>query len=738
VANAVQFGAGTEAVGFGELMTVRRTQLRFRLGVAAAFIVPTIVLLNDLHILIWGAVYLSLQFAEVIAFRRQKIVSLCESKRRRALALTILATNVAVFASIALVELPKLGLWSVAYGEALVCCILFNVALTTQGSRYAFVASLAPALVYLGLFPILAWRLFGCPPRAATAIGAVGIGLVFGAYKLWFQTASAQDAERRARAALQRSAETANESRIFLDAILEYVPSILNVQDAETGAIVLVNRAMQIAAGRPRAELIGKTPLEFMDPDLAAVTTECNRQALRSGEPVKLGPYVAVLRQGRRLLRTTKIPVIGLDRPYVLSVSEDVTEDQALAEAKAAAAEALTQALARAEAANEAKSVFLATMSHEIRTPLNGVLGMVQAMAAGDLTPMQRERLGVVRQSGETLLAILNDVLDLSKIEAGRLELESIEFSLSAIAAGCQAAFANVASSKGLDFGFTIDDDAQGLYRGDPTRVRQILYNLLSNAMKFTQAGEVAVRLSRLENGLVICVKDSGLGMTAEQMERLFQKFAQADASTTRKFGGTGLGLAIVRHLAVAMGGDIAVGSALGEGTTFTVQLGLPWVGRDVEVDRDQAVDDAERDTADFEALRVLVAEDNEINQLVIKTLLSQAGVDAVVVGTGKLALEAWTNHRWDLILMDVQMPEMDGPTATRLIREREHQTGRARTPIVALTANVMTHQIADYMAAGMDDHVAKPIEASRLIGALEHALRPSETADVAQRGALR
>jgi PAS domain S-box-containing protein len=737
VANAVQFGAGTEARGFGELMTVRRTQLPFRLGVAAAFIAPTMIILNDLHILVWGAVYLSLQFAEVIAFRREKIPALCKSKRRRVLALTILAVNVAVFASIPLIELPKLGLWSVAYGEALVGCILFNVALTTQGSRYAFVASLTPILVYLGLFPILAWRLLGCPPRAAICIGAVGIGLVFGAYKLWFQTASAQDAERRARAALQRSAEATNESRIFLDAILEYVPSILNVQDANTGAIVLVNRAMQIAAGRPRTELIGKTPREFMEPEVAELTIASNHAALRSGEPLKMGPYAVCLSQGRRLVRTTKIPIIGLDRPYVLSVSEDVTEDQALVEAKAAAAEALTQALARAEAANEAKSVFLATMSHEIRTPLNGVLGMVQAMAAGDLTPMQRERLGVVRQSGETLLAILNDVLDLSKIEAGRLELESIEFSLSAIAAGCQAAFANVATSKGLAFGFTIDDDAQGLYLGDPTRVRQILYNLLSNAMKFTQAGEVAVRLSRVEQGLVICVKDSGLGMTAEQMDRLFQKFAQADASTTRKFGGTGLGLAIVRHLALAMGGDIAVQSALGEGTTFTVQLGLPWVGRDVEGDRDQAVDDAERDTSPLEALRVLVAEDNEINQLVIKTLLSQVGVDAFVVGNGKLALEAWTNHRWDLILMDVQMPEMDGPTATRLIRERERQTGRARTPIVALTANVMTHQIADYMAAGMDDHVAKPIEASRLIGALEHALRPSEMADGAPCGAV-
>jgi PAS domain S-box-containing protein len=517
-----------------------------------------------------------------------------------------------------------------------------------------------------------------------------------------------------------------------LDAILEYVPSILNVQDAKAGHIVLVNRAMQLAAGKPRAELIGMSPADFMAPDIAALTLETNQAALKSGEPVKLGPYPVVIGQARRLLRTTKVPIIGLDRPYVLSVSEDVTEDQAIAEAKAAAAEALTQALARAEAANEAKSIFLATMSHEIRTPLNGVLGMVQAMAVDELTPVQRERLGIVRQSGETLLAILNDVLDLSKIEAGRLELEAIEFSLSAVATGCQAAFANVATSKGLSFGFTIDDDAMGVYLGDPTRVRQILYNLLSNAMKFTDDGEVSVRLSRLEHGLVISVKDSGLGMTGEQTERLFQKFAQADASTTRKFGGTGLGLAIVRHLAVAMGGQIDVESVLGEGTTFTVQLNLPWVGGDIADPGASAVDEAKHSPPGFEALRVLVAEDNEINQLVIKTLLRQVDVDPYIVANGRLALDAWAAHPWDVILMDVQMPEMDGRTATRLIRERELQTGRPRTPIVALTANAMTHQIADYVAAGMDDHVAKPIEASRLFSALEHALQQTEMAAAA------
>jgi len=714
----------------GELMAARRKQMSFRMSIAGAFVGGFIVILGDFHILIWGAVYAALQLMEAIAFRGGSIASLCNTKRYRALALCILAANITVFASVPFLELSRLGSWGVAYGEAIVACTFLNVALTTHGSRRAFMASLAPGLIYLIILPIMAWRMFGCPPRVAIAIGTLGVALVLGTLKLWSQAGAAHEAERQARLELQRSVEAANQSRIFLDIILEYVPSSLNVRDGESGRIVLVNRAMQIATGMSRAELTGKTPLEFMEPAHAAQAREQDREVLLAGEPIKLAPYAITNAQGARVLRTTKVPITGLDRPYVLSVAEDVTEDQAIAEAKAAAATALAEALARAEAANDAKSAFLATMSHEIRTPLNGVLGMVQAMAVDELTPVQRERLGIVRQSGETLLAILNDVLDLSKIEAGRLELETIEFSLAAVAAGCQCAFANVAASKGLSFLFAIDDDAQGVYLGDPTRVRQILYNLLSNAMKFTESGEVSVRLSRLAECLVITVKDTGLGMTSDQTDRLFQKFAQADASTTRKFGGTGLGLAIARELAQAMGGDIEARSILGEGATFTVRLGLPWVRRDIQELRAAEAEDAEQDQAGFDGLRVLVAEDNEINRLVIKALLQQVGVDPVMVANGRLALDAWAASAWDVILMDVQMPEMDGPSATRWIRARERESGRARTPIVALTANAMTHQVAEYVAAGMDDHVAKPIEAAQLFRALEQALQPAEPTD--------
>ena len=382
---------------------------------------------------------------------------------------------------------------------------------------------------------------------------------------------------------------------------------------------------------------------------------------------------------------------------------------------------ALVQAKDEAESATRAKSAFLATMSHEIRTPLNGVLGMAQAMAMGDLADHQRERLDVIRQSGESLLAILNDVLDLSKIEAGKLELEQAEFDIAELSRGALGAFAATAQAKGLAFDLKVERNARGVYRGDSVRVRQILYNLVSNALKFTEAGGVKVLVSRKAGQLVLSVADSGIGVAPEKLAGLFQKFEQADASTTRRYGGTGLGLAICRDLAELMGGTIRGESKLGGGATFTVELPL----RRLSAAPAKAVQRSAEPMAPIAgvSLRVLAAEDNGMNQLVLKTLLEQMGVEPVMVGNGREAVAAWAREPWDLILMDVQMPEMDGPTATGVIRARERAEGRARTPIVALTANAMAHQVAEYAQAGMDDFVAKPIEAGRLYAVIQAAL---------------
>ncbi len=373
-----------------------------------------------------------------------------------------------------------------------------------------------------------------------------------------------------------------------------------------------------------------------------------------------------------------------------------------------------------ADAANAAKSAFLATMSHEIRTPLNGILGMAQAMQADKLDGRQRERIDVVRQSGETLLAILNDILDLSKIEAGRLTLEHTAFDLGDIASGAHAVFAAVADERGLTFRLEIEDAARGRYEGDPTRIRQIVHNLASNALKFTARGEVCVRLSATPVGVRIAVSDTGEGIAPETLDKLFDKFVQADASTTRRFGGTGLGLAICRELTQMMGGTISADSRPGEGSTFTVDLPLVRLGDSEVLPADApAIGEA---ACDLAGLRVLAAEDNPTNQLVLKTLLAQLGVEPVLVENGELAVAAWRRQPFDLILMDMQMPVMDGVTATGLIRAAEAASARARTPIVALSANVLTHQVTAYAEAGMDGHLAKPIEVARLLAVVQSA----------------
>ena len=381
----------------------------------------------------------------------------------------------------------------------------------------------------------------------------------------------------------------------------------------------------------------------------------------------------------------------------------------------------LMQAIEAAEAANAAKSQFLATISHEIRTPLNGVLGMAQAMAADALSTSQRERLGIIRESGQGLLTILNDVLDISKIEAGKLALEAAPFEIAATAESAHQAFAALAQAKSLGLRLEIAPAALGAYLGDGARVRQILYNLISNALKFTETGAVTVAVGRMRRGLKITVSDTGIGIAKADLARLFEKFEQADVSTTRRYGGTGLGLSICRQLAEMMGGRITARSRLGEGTTFEVRLPLP---RAKSAARSSApLAPAKTEAIDVGGLKVLAAEDNEINRLVLKTLLGQIGIAPTLVADGAAAVSAWDAAVWDVILMDVQMPVMDGPSATRLIRAREAETGRARTPIVALTANAMSHQTEAYAAAGMDDFVAKPIEVGQLFAALQRAL---------------
>ncbi len=375
----------------------------------------------------------------------------------------------------------------------------------------------------------------------------------------------------------------------------------------------------------------------------------------------------------------------------------------------------------RAEAGSRAKSEFLATMSHEIRTPLNGVLGMAQVMERERLTKAQRGRLAVIRKSGERLLMLLNSLLDLAKIEAGKVELEEGEVDIAAIAQGAIDTFESQATEKGVVLALRVQPAAQGVYAGDPLRVGQILHNLLSNAVKFTEAGSIEVVIDRTRRRLVIGVADTGIGVAPEKQPGLFEKFVQADASVTRRYGGSGLGLAICQQLAAMMGGGVSLRSASGEGSTFTATLDLPWLRPAAEASN--VTPAMAEPSADLGTLHVLVVDDNPTNQLVLETLLQQVGIEPTVLGDGQQAVSAWESAACDLILMDIQMPVMDGVAATRRIREREAQTDRPRTPIVAITANVMPHQVEAYHAAGMDDVVAKPVSAGALLAAIAATL---------------
>jgi signal transduction histidine kinase/DNA-binding NarL/FixJ family response regulator len=405
----------------------------------------------------------------------------------------------------------------------------------------------------------------------------------------------------------------------------------------------------------------------------------------------------------------------GLGAPWSLCMATyvDVTDTRR-------AAREQREALEAAEVANRAKSDFLTMISHEIRTPLNGVLGMGQAMALSPLSRLQRQRLGVISESGSALLAIVDDLLDLSRIEAGGLEIVRAECDVVALVEGVHAAYSAEAASRGLAFVLDLDPTASGVYEADAGRLRQILGNLVSNALKFTHEGEILVRLGRTDRGIRFEVSDTGIGIAPDRIAALFETFVQADSSATRRYGGVGLGLAICRRLAQAMGGDIGACSLPGRGSAFTVDLPMA---------RSQACASPAHlgTTATGRPLRVLAAEDNPVNRMVLKALLAQIDIDPAFVENGLEAIEAWEAADWDIILMDVQMPQMDGPTATRRIRAREAELRRAPTPIIAVTANAMIHQVAGYRDAGMTEVIAKPINVETLFAALLSAVAAPE-----------
>ncbi|NOT22014.1 MAG: response regulator [Nitrospiraceae bacterium] len=654
-------------------------------------------------------------------------------------------------------------------------------------------------------------------------------------------------------AADRRKAELETErSKNFLNSVIENLPIMVFVKDTEHLRFVRWNKAAEDLTGLTRESVLGKSDHDFFPQNEAAFFTQKDRDVIESRclQDIPEEP-IATVHRGTRILHTRKIPIFNAagQPEYLLGISEDITE-------RKHGEEALHKAKEAAEAASVAKSQFLANMSHEIRTPMNGVLGMAELLLHTSLTDKQRHLADSVHRSGTTLLSIINDILDFSKIEAGKLELEQVEFELRETIEEAVNLFAEPAGRKGLDLICFLPDEIPDRAIGDPVRLRQVLLNLVGNAVKFTRRGEVTVWLHLLAQNartltLKCAVTDTGIGITQEAQAGLFTAFSQADGSTTRRFGGTGLGLSIVKQLVQLMGGEVGITSMPGQGSTFwfTVQLGCAaprddshstpeqflrglrvlivddhptnlfvlhahltaWGAEVLSTDSGAtalerltqaahtatpidlalldlcipdmdglrlaraikadpllrrvdllALSSGERDapsetTADLSFVawlqkpvrqstlltclrryrqgsipeptvgasppltpptlttQVLLVEDNPVNREVATGLLELLGCHVDSAEDGRQALELSATGAYDVILMDCQMPIMDGFTATSRIRERERQTQAARIPIIALTANAMEGDREKCLNAGMDDYLTKPFTQAQL-----------------------
>jgi PAS domain S-box-containing protein len=572
------------------------------------------------------------------------------------------------------------------------------------------------------------------PPRANAGVARHGLMLAalllavsgVGAFAL------ARSGEARRRAERQASRQL-----VLFRLVSDNMPSPIYLKD-RSGRYLACNLAFERLLGRSAQSILGRRVDEVLPSEEARVHDEVDRALLAEGGTrhyearVTVGPgEVRELLVAKSAVRDERGHVVGVTAALV-----DITERKAAERAARRGLEVLRQAKEAAEAGTRAKSEFLAVMSHEMRTPLNAVLGATGLLLDGPLGAEQREQAEMARSAGRALLDLIDDILDFSRIEAGRLDLEKVAFDPRHLLDDTVALVMAEAKGKGLELAGRVEPDVPRRVCGDPGRLRQVLLNLLTNSVKFTDKGRIAahLELGGRHPGEVVLrlrVRDTGVGIAPDYLPHIFEPFTQGESATRRRYGGTGLGLAITRRLVELMGGTISVSSTPGEGSEFTCTVQLAAAGPEhgpapPERRRDPSVD-APRDRP----LHVLLAEDNLVNQRVTRAQLQRLECDVDVAGDGREAIAAVARRPYDLVLMDCQMPGVDGFDATREIRRREGD-GR-RVPIVALTANALRGDRERCLAAGMDDYLAKPTDLDALREMLARRAAPAREGRAAE-----
>lgn len=508
-----------------------------------------------------------------------------------------------------------------------------------------------------------------------------------------------------------------------LQSILDNTNALMYVKDLE-GRYQIVNRRFLDMLNMVEDRVINKTDYELTSKERADLYYEMDQQVIRSKQGMETEVEIDALSgSGKRVLLLGKFPLLDENGDIfgVCGIGTDITE-------RINYQKELIQARSDAESATRLQEQFLANMSHEIRTPMNGIQGMTELLITSQLTEQQREFVTFIKRCVNNLLVLINDILDFSKIQAGKLSIEEIPFDLRKVISNVQMDFAHRLKEKGLGLAINITNEVPKTLIGDPYRLTQVLVNFVSNAIKFTEKGNITLTSSVLhqkENSVVlqIIIEDPGIGIAQENLESIFESFNQGNKSTTRIYGGTGLGLAICKQLVEMQGGTVAVASTLGEGSKFVVNI--PY--KLSETDAEQAGIVAEEPGHYVSLLsgkRILAAEDNEVNKNLLMHVLKKIGINADIVNNGQEAVDKLKQNRYDAIIMDLQMPVMDGYTATKYIREEM----KVKTPILAMTATAMRGEIAKCLAIGMNDYMSKPFNFTDLYDKLVKLIGMQDT----------